>query len=265
MSAKSQVFGGSTGSTPGILLTGGAANTKGTYVSLGTTSFEWRWVNINLVQFSSFVDFNMDLAVDDGAGNRHVIAANLHCAFNTNGAGNTDYCLPLRVASGKALYARVASTSASATAYVAVRGFSAGSMGGPGYNQCVAVHPGTNSRGVAIDPGGTAHTKSAWVSVGTGPASHVGALLVGVGTNGLAARAVLTWLLDIGVGGSGTQRVLLSNICLGCDQTSDALWPKVFGPVPCDLPPSTAFWARGQCSATTAGQRAFDISLYAMA
>lgn len=247
----------------GVRVTTGAANTKGAWTAIVTASASWGQITVVCLPWSGSVDFMVDISKGDGTVFT-ILAPDLHIpAFNTF-SGGIALRIPLNIQRGTVLYARAAAVGASAQVSLAIRG-SAGFWGAPGFSRAVALYTPATQRGVSIDAGATANTKSAWIAMSTGVTTRIGAVMALIGQNAQATRTACSWLWDIGIGVSGSQQVVLANIPLSVATTSVMLTPHYLGPFDCSVPPSTAWWARAQCSITTAAQRTFDLALYGMA
>lgn len=265
LAARYESIGALAASSVGTTVTAsGTPNTKGTPVSLGQTTFSWHWVQVAITRSSAAADFVIDIMVDDGSSNRFTLVENLR-HYSKGAADNpAAYFLPLHVPSGARLYARSSSSTASATVRVSVVGCSTGLNGAAGHGQCAGLWTPANSRGVSISAGGFVNTKNTWFALTASSTIRVRAILLGIGAIEDTARANPThFLIDVGVGASGSQQVLVPNLSLDADPTSDALGDWVIGPLPCDVPAGTAWWVRAQCSAGTT-DALFDFALYGL-
>lgn len=109
-------YGVTTGSSNGTIITSGSAGAKGSYASLGATSYDhWYWqtgFGINDTTMAGNVYF-CDLAFGD-ASNKNIIIPDMlvHCDANEDVHCMSFSCGPplKRVASGATLYARMACT-----------------------------------------------------------------------------------------------------------------------------------------------------------
>lgn len=108
----------------------------------------------------------------------------------------------------------------------------------------IGVAAGSSS-GTSITSGGTAHTKGSWTQIGTAPASG-DACAVFVGMNNLNA-STRTFGVDIGIGASGSQVVILNNIP-AVSQASGGLFACTYMFVPVNIPAGSTIWARCQSS-----------------
>ena len=260
--ARSENRGAVTGSTTGTTITGGGANTKGSYTDIGaTTTFDYEWIVFTSGNGSAAADYVLDLAINVG-GNRFIIAQDLRfCNIRAANEQWDIYALPLHVPSGSQLSVRCASSTASATCQVVIIGYSSGQFGAPGYSRCQAFYTSATSRGINCDPGAVAHTKTR-TQITASTSDRAVALLVYVGPNADIAAAATRWLFDIEVGGAGTEQVLLPNMYLGRGAPYDIPTSKVFGPYPCDIPAASRMSVNIQCHVTTDGDRDGDVALW---
>jgi len=260
--ARTENRGAITASTNATTITGGAANTKGSYTDIGAvTSFDYEAVSLMFGNSSTTADFVFDLAINVG-GNRFVIAEDLrHCDLK-DGHWAQYHMLPIHVPSGSQLSIRLASSVASATADFLLVGHSCGLFGAPGYSRMIALYAPSSSRGINCDPGGTVNTKTRTQIVASTSQSVV-AMMVAIGGGGDAAVGFnMKWLFDIEQGAAGSESVILPNMFHGRGTTEDLPTQTVFGPFPCDVASGTRLSCNIQCSINTAGDRVADIALH---
>ena len=94
-------------------------------------------------------------------------------------------------------------------------------------------------------PSATANTKGSWSSIGTTTYDCVAAT-VQMYLNETGGATTLSYAFDIGIGGGGSQVVLVNNLLL-----SVAAQYNQFGAVyhiPLSIPGGTQFWMRSQCN-----------------
>jgi len=261
LAGRTENRGAITASTNATTITGGAANTKGSYTDIGaTTTFDYEAISVFFGNASTTANFVFDIAINVG-GNRFIIAEDLHSENLKDGHWASYDPLPIHVPSGSQLSARCAASVASATIDLIIIGHSIGLFGAPGYSRCRALYTPSSSRGINCDPGGTAHTKTRTQITASTPDRVVG-LMVTIGGGGDAARSATRWLFDIEAGGAGSEQVIIPNMFAGCGPTCDVPPQTVFGPFPCDIPTATRLACNIQCSITTAGDRVPDICLH---
>lgn len=267
--ARHESRGEATGSSTGTTLTANAsANTKGSWTALGSaTTFAYEGITIYLGQNNAAADYMIDIGIDDGAGNNFVLVPDLHfAAFKQANEHNLALNIPVHVPAGALIEARVAASTGSSTCNCHVVGHSANPGGFPGYSRAVALFTPASSRGVAVDPGGTANTKGSWAQLQASTAVDVAAVFGVIGFNNDAGRAAgANSNLDIGLGAGGSEFVVLPDIVT---QTWAATWDGpndvFFQPVSCPIPSGTRIAARLACSTNTAGDRTIDLALYGL-
>lgn len=120
--------------------------------------------------------------------------------------------------------------------------------------------------GSTIDPGGTTNTKGAYTQlVATTSKDYMGFMIGIDALNGAAGSVTGNVLLDIAIGGAGTEVVILPNfqIILPNSGVQDVLnTPSQIFWIP--IPSGTRVAARAQSSNNTVGTRTFGCTLYAI-
>lgn len=239
------------------------ANTKGSWASLGTPSFQYEAFDFQVAQTAAGNKL-VDIGINDGAGNWHVIVSDLAFPGLKNADELCNYRLPVRLKSGKQVGVRCAASTGSQVLNVALTGYSRGDNGGNGYSRMIRLDTPASSRGIQVDPGATANTKGAWTQLVASTAQHYDALYVVVGQNGDVARtATATALADIGLGAAASERVVIPNIFMRWTSTQDGPI-LMLGPAPIQVPAGVRLAARGACSDVVAGDRTFDVSIYGL-
>lgn len=267
-SLRHEVRGSAGASSRGTLITSSATvNLKGSWTDLGgTTSFQWNALTVFLNRNGAAANYVIDIGISDGSS-RFVLIENLRfAAQKTAGAHNLQLTIPVRVPSGAQLSARAAASSASAAVDVSVIGHAEGIGGTPGFSRAIALFSPTSSRGVAVDPGGTAHTKGSWAQITASTPADIGAMFGLIGQNADVTRtATASMLLDIGIGDAASEFVLYPDAFLSWGSTHDgpSNCPRI-PPFACAVPSGTRIAARAQCSGITAGDRNIDLSLYGL-
>lgn len=256
-----ETLGAVTASSRGTVLTGGTANTKGTAVSIGTPTFGYNQLVVSLHNSSAAADYIVDVCVGNPSTTGWILCPDLRFpAKPAINFGGISYVLPIAVGTSTALFARCASSTASATCAIALHGGSSGLFGVPGFSRLVSLYTPASSKGASFTTSATANTDSAWTSLSTGVTQRVGGVLLVVG--GPATAASSNYLLRIGAGASGSQRAILGPVGMqSITGTGDAISPFLHGPDPCDIPASTAFWVAGQADGAS---RVLDVALHGL-
>lgn len=258
---RSETLGITEASSAGVTVTAsGTANSFGSWASLGQTTFGYDWVNLYMAQ-TAVSDKVIEIGISSDNSNWYTIAEGLRLAGRKSADIIQSLALPLRIRSGAYVAVRCKASSASHVLNVAITGSSVGMKGGTGYSRAIQLYTDGSSRGVQIDPGGTANTKSAWVQLSASTASSVDSIYVMIGQNSDTTRtATATALLDIGVGASSSEFAMIPNIFMRWTTTLDG--PQInVGPLPCYIPAGSRVVARAQCSDNTAGDRTLDVGV----
>lgn len=208
----------------------------------------------------------IDIGISDGS-NRFTLIENLYFAHAKQIADQAlQIYVPVHVPAGAQLSMRSSSSTASNIDSVAVCGHSSGLGGAPGFSRCVALFTPASSRGIAVDPGGTANTKGSWAQMTSSCPNDIAAMFGLIGYNNDTTRAAsATMLLDIGVGSAGNEFVYYPNAGVRWGATRDG--PSNCPRIPvfaADVPSGTRIAARAACSINTAGDRTVDLALYGL-
>jgi len=254
-------------SSRGTALLGGGNNVKGAYVELSTaTPLQADGLIVMLGRGGGCNDSLTDLAIG-AAGSEQIIAANLSASpapFSSYySSAGTAYYLPLSIPEGERLAARTQSLGT--TLRIAVTLVALGGLASKPFNGAATYGAVTaDSGGTSIDPGGTAHTKGAYVELTAATSADMRELILALGNAGISRGYAADWLLDIGIGAAGSEQVLLPDLplCTGSGTISMGILPQTIGPLPCNIPAGTRIAARAQCSINTASDRIFDLILY---
>ncbi len=252
------------GATDGTSLTASAStNVKGNWVTLGTPNFDYEAVYVSFENSSAAADYVVDIGAYDGA-NVHVRISDLRVSSRKATASfSTGYYLPLRFKSGIEIQARVAASSGAAIIRATITGFQKGLLGQVGCGMCSALYTPSTSMGVTIDPGGTANTKGSWTQLIASVPQDINYLILHIGPNADVGRGVnASALLDIGVGSSGNEYVILGDMHLNWNTGQDTPSPQVIQCVPIMVKSGVRLAARMQCSDNTAGDRTIDLSAW---
>ena len=258
---RSETLGVTPASTAGTTVTAGSINAKGNWASLGQTTFGWDWLNLYMAQTAAS-DKIIDIGVSaDGSTNWFAVAEDIRLAGRKSADIIQSIALPLKIRSGAYVGVRCAASTASHVLNVAITGSSVGMKGGTGYSRAVALYSAATSRGVALDAGASANTKSGWTQLVASTESSVDSIYVMVGQNADTARtAAATGMLDIGVGSASNEYALIQNIFMRWTTTLDGPQFNV-GPLPCYIPAGSRVVAQFQSSDNVAGDRTIDVGL----
>lgn len=177
--------------------------------------------------FGSYVTYYGRYLLDIGigaSGSEEVIVPNLKI---TNGAyyENKYYAeIPISIASGTRISARLQCDNGTAKLRCGVV------LTG---NQVVTGHSLTDygintstSDGVTVDPGTTINTKGSWVEISSSIDTNARGIFIAVGVDALSVSD-LNFALDIGIGASGSEQVIIPDIPLGVNSDRILVSPEI--------------------------------------
>lgn len=241
------------------------ADTKGSWVTNAAyvPAFDWEQMVVYLNRGGT-ADFVFDIAVYDGSANYTIICPDLRLnGIRAGGLLGVAHLLPLRVPAGRQLAFRAASSVANLNPRVWICGSSVAVGGGRGFSRMVALYTPQTSRGIDVDAGGTVDTLGAWTQLTASVPERIGAISVALGAAGDNARAAVTAVaVDIGIGSSGNERILVPKLGACAEAVGDVFTPNTFGPWGVDVPAGARISARAQCSVNTAGDRVVDVAAW---
>ena len=238
---------GATANSRGTTVTGdNSAHVKGSWAELvASSSRNTDMVLLHASNSTNSAKYLLDLGVGS-AGSEQVIASNIF--FRGDGHNNIDLMLPINIPASSRIAARIQTTPGGSTvAYVAAQLFS-GSFGSKPQGVLSTYGADTSATALtAVAPSSSAHTKGSWTQLASSTARLIQGFWIQVAPQYTAGQDQC-WLLDIGIGGSGSEVVLVPNIQLYWNSTTNTnIEPGVtFFPVA--IPAGTRVSARVQSS-----------------
>jgi hypothetical protein len=259
--ARCEALGVNTATSLGTTITASATqNSKGSWTSIGQTTFEWNSFIISVCNIAASNKV-FDIGISDDNTNWWIIAPDLKVPGLKYADFIEEFTMPLRVPAGKYIGARCAASTASHTLDIGLVGSHSSMMGMPGYSRAVSLYTVGTSRGVAIDPGATTNTKGPWTELIASTPTNVDSIIVMQGQNADVNRtATARMLMDIGIGASGQEFAIVPNLFSYWTTTSDG--PTMnWGPITVSIPAGSRISARAQCTDNTSGDRTVDVGV----
>lgn len=249
-------------STDLVALSGGAANnTKGAWTQLlAATAFD---AHAMLLVFND-PDASFNGLVDIGigaAGSERVLLPDLYIRTETNKFVGR-LMVPIAIPAGTRLSARLQADSTVRVIDVGATLFARGFL--PPYGLQRAEVYGvfvSSSSATSVDPGATANTKGAWAQIVASTSRPIRYLVAFISPNDGAQLQDNGWLIDLGIGTSGQEKVLIPNIPSTSDNADEPEHQQYLC-LPCHIPAGTRIACRAQSTSTDASDRIIRVALY---
>lgn len=256
----------STTSTGAWLTSGGSAFTVGGWTELiAATTNDTAWVMVHAnVNSSSGSFLAFDIAVG-ASGNETAVASKL--VSNQVGGSGTIYMFPLTIPAGTRIASRFSSDFSTDTANINLTLFDdvAGSAHAGGIVDTYGFSSSSNN-GVAVDPGSTTNTKGAYAQISASLTYDIAGFFMGFDgrnkTAGTAGRVKM--LMDVAVGASGSEKVILPNFVRMNDYGSGwgLHYPDASPYIPVPIKAGTRVAVRAQADQNTSPDRIFGVTFY---
>lgn len=246
----------------GVNVTTGAANTKGsTWTELHPAlPFECHGIYTVIPGMNTADQYAIDFGIGASTAEQTLIPN--WCVAAVRFSAQAMFW-PIHIGKGVRVSARAQAGNATLTLQVHALFMSAGWGGMPGYTFCEVYNFASSTTGSTntFDPGGSANTKPAYITLGT-TTRDIRALNVMIDIRNSAA-STFNWRWDLAVG--ATPDIIIPDFPLLSETTSDELGQRSFGPFPVFIPAGTAIKFRAQCSGTDATDRLLrNIHVYGM-
>lgn len=253
--------GADTTTTTLTAVTSGAANTKGSYTQLiASTAFDASGFLLHLDMSTGNRNCLIDIAVG-AAGSEQDLLKNFFASFGAFVSWGRCHYIPLRIPAGSRVSARhqcnVGTQAISMAVTLIGTGF--GAHGGYGHMEAWGSDT-TDSAGATVTPGQN-DAKGSYAQIIASTAYVADAIIVNVGAGDFIHAANNEILLDLAVGGVGSEQVIIPNVYFLGDVFEDVYRPSTFGPFPCSIPAGSRIAAR--CQDTDATVETFDIAISA--
>ena len=248
----------------GVLDTIGAVTASSRGTALGTSytemisataaPYEGFWLNL---QDGTAADQLIDIGIG-GAGSEQTLIEDIYlCSITSDGFQNADCIyIPIRIPEG----ARVAGRSSSAIDATIV-----GANGGPGFMRGYAgceTYGISSGIGTQMTGSDSANSKGGWAQITAATGFHIKALMAIIGRNNNNSLTDADFLFDVGIGGAGSEQVLIPDLPFTANATRDTVRPRIFGPFPVDVPEGSRLSGRIQGTTTTNPDDNMDLVLY---
>lgn len=246
----------------GTAVTTTGLNAKGSWTTVATPSFAGTGFNLVVVCAQAGREILMDLGI--GATPDIILNDFYLSPGSVGGIGRSVY-LPIPLVAGQPLKARFQTTATGTIPTVSATVIDGGYTGAPPLGLTSTYGADTTSTGgTAIDAGAVANTKGLWVEMTPATARQHRSLMMVVGTGGNLGMSTGSFSFDIGIGTSGSERVLIADLCGETSAGDDLYAPNHYGPWPCHIPAGSRLVVRSSSTITDATDRVMDVVLYGM-
>jgi len=241
------------------------ANTKGSYAQLAaSTGIDACLMIVEVAPTSGLGAYSIDIAIG-GAGSEVVIAPNLVVQNAFSLTIPHVFVVPVQIPAGTRIAARCQSATASDSAIAVTAQLFAGSFsqmeGAAGVEAIGFVSAST--QGTTIDAGGTANTKGAYVQLTASAArDYVGFFFVVDNLNANSSLSSNAQLLDIAIGGAGSEVVIEPNYQIRRNNSGIAVLPPVSPIFAAPIPAGSRIAARSQSETNSSPSRSVGLTLY---
>lgn len=249
-----------TNSTGTLVQSATSANTKGSWVSLGTTTFDWQSFYLNILPTDHHDPTLFDIGIrSGGAGTEEIIMANMGVQANQRAV--VGQFLPLSVPKGYEICLRCQEDTAPARSfYCSVDGMGAGWIGRQGFQKCITYGADTaNSQGTSLTKPGSVDTEAAWTQIEASTDQDLRALGVYIGNDNDVSRVTANYHIDIAMGAAASEVVIIPDIVTYSWAAIDYIAPAVIFCFPIFIPKATRLAARYQTDDLT---DSLDVMLY---
>lgn len=256
---------GVSGSTDyGTSFTPGASDSKsGTWTQIVAATAEDASGILVIITDAQNDDALIDIAIG-GAGSEKVLLSNL--IFSGRDFTSIHYYFPIHIPKGTRLSVDGQNSAAAPTAMkcqiiLFTQGFNPG--GALGIVDTYGANTG-DSGGTEIDPGGTANTKGGWTEVVASTSRPIRYINMAFGFRDTFTQTDKYYRVDLGVGASTAEKVIIGDIVFVKSSTTDIFLPSNMG-FPVSIPSGSRLSVNMQSQDTDATDRLTDVVLYGVA
>lgn len=176
--------------------------------------------------------------------------------------------VPIAIAAGSQIQARLSSSVASETvscAVMLVRGGFANSQYS-GTKVYGFASGGDSTVATEVDPGATINTKGSYAELVASTAKPIRYMILMVSSRDVSANIAVRWRIDVAVGANGSERIIVPDVIFDmraynpAGQYLQADSGRFLG-LPCSIPAGSRLAVRAQADNNTAGYRKLDVAI----
>jgi len=241
------------------------AHTKSSWAEIvSSVPFNSYGIIVQMTRTGDDERFLFDIGIG-GSGSEEVLMSNFGYTIPTWVNNYMSYYIhcPILVPSGVRLAGRSQCSAGSGGAlYVKIYYLGTTLIGGLGFSKIISFGENTGTtNGTEVDPGGTVDTKGSWVEFTSSSPERIKAIaMMPMDDNAVSAAAL--WTMDIGIGGAGSEQVIIPDWLWCSTSASDKVSPFNTPFFPVDIPVGTRIAVRSKCDINDTTDRKFPIILY---
>lgn len=245
------------GTAATTLTSGGSANTKGSYpatplIASAAADYQGLYLFAGNAGASNR-RYAFDISIG-ASGSEVVVVPDIFMFLRRVITPWAAFFIPIRIPKGARVNARLQSSNISQTIDLMGVGVAAGVHQAVGFQRAEAYGVTTSSAttGVTVAPSATINTKGSWAEIVASTGNPVlGGLLLCVWSNSTLDAGESVFVIDIGVGASGSEQAIIGDLGLFVNATGDNPVPPILW-LPCQIPAGTRLSARCQADASSA-------------
>ena len=246
----------------------GAAQIAGSYYELIASAPYSGVLMINANAYLNAAQYLYTIAIG-AAGSETPILTNLYTQSGVSSyVSNLDSAMtiPLFINKGSRVSVKAQCTTAASLFDIEAYLISSGMFSRNQYALCDTIGAVTGgSGGTSIDPGALPNSKGSWVQLSASSARAYKGLTVGVGGAVNWTRTECYWSIDIGIGASPADQIIVPDYVIRSHTNGDMMLPTMSPVFPVYVPKATAISVRALCTIADATDRLFDVILYLLA
>lgn len=275
--ANATSIGANTATSSGVTITSGAANTKGAWVEMtSSTAYDITHLLVCHAFFSEFGGGGngpgaaIDIAVAaSGSEANGILIQNLIVPMFVNYGSH--YVLQAgQIPAGSRIAARLASSFDTDTIALSLVGFDSGwsSAGNGGLWDTYGWSGSGAIQGFAVDPGTSINTKGAYTVLSSSTTHDLAGFFItwDMQNRNSSTGSYMDYLVDIALGTAGSEIVILPNMMISRNSfTGGVLYgPQMTAFMPIPIAAGSRLTCRAQAYDATAGDRVLGVSLYGL-
>jgi hypothetical protein len=234
---------------------------------VAATPSDSTWMMVYLESINSISTQQAVTIAVGASGSEYTVISNLTCSSCVEHAG-IRYLFPMTIAAGTriAVASSSANTGDSITIGLTLFDDVFSSAGTGSAVDTYGFNPANNC-GTAVDPGATANTKGAYTQLSGALTADLSGFNLAFDTqaNYSGSQGIINWLVDLAIGGSGSEVVILPNLYLAGHANSNAtsaIYAPATGYVPIQIQAGSRVSIRASSSTNNAVDRVIGCTMY---